>query len=205
MSFASDKPTTRIMISKISLDSYIDAGVLVSIDLVNELALAHAYGKPAAEASPMTVLAHVLAIDPPSVKALKKRHAPGFIEFARRMRQVFAALHLDDVDAAADRINALLSAHPAHPYLAKEGGVWRLHHHPVDVALLPMWIAICAEAVARMIGTGNAHRLGTCDAVDCERVFFDGSKNATRRYCCTACQNRVKTAAFRLRQGSTNS
>ena len=47
---ASDKPITRIMTSKISLDSYIDAGVLVSIELVNELALVHAYGKPASEA-----------------------------------------------------------------------------------------------------------------------------------------------------------
>jgi predicted RNA-binding Zn ribbon-like protein len=31
-------------------------------------------------------------------------------------------------------------------------------------------------------------------------VFFDNSKNGTRRFCSVTCQNRVKTAAFRLRQ-----
>jgi len=33
----------------------------------------------------------------------------------------------------------------------------------------------------------------------CDRVFVDTSRNGTRRYCSTSCQNRVKTAAFRAR------
>ena len=46
-------------------------------------------------------------------------------------------------------------------------------------------------------GTG---RLGTCASTDCDRVFLDGSKNASRRFCSTTCQNRVKATAFRLRR-----
>jgi predicted RNA-binding Zn ribbon-like protein len=75
-----------------------------------------------------------------------------------------------------------------------------LHHHPADAPLVPMYTSICAEAMARMIGSGYTERFGICDASNCNRVFFDNSKNGTRRFCSVTCQNRVKTAAFRLRQ-----
>ena len=32
-----------------------------------------------------------------------------------------------------------------------------------------------------------------------DRVYLDASKNGTRRFCSTACQNRVKAAAHRAR------
>ena len=64
-----------------------------------------------------------------------------------------------------------------------------------------MWTSICAEALARMLGAGHGDRFGICDAPGCDRVFFDVSKNASRRFCSTRCQNRVKAAAFRRRQG----
>ena len=186
------------MTGQVNLDSYLDAGLLTSVALVNELA-----PERGAEAAPEAVLrslARVLAVDPPSVAALKKRDVPGFLALARVLRQVFRDLHEGDVDAAAGRLNVLLSKHPAHPHLAKEGGRWRLHHHPMDVALVPMWASTCAEGVARMVGAGYADRFGACEAPDCGRVFFDVSKNASRRFCSTTCQNRVKAAAFRLRQ-----
>ena len=97
-----------------------------------------------------------------------------------------------------------MAVHPAHPHLAKEQGRWRLHHHPVDAALVPMWTAICAEGIARMIGAGHGDRLGTCEATDCGRVFVDLSKNASRRFCSTTCQNRVKAAAFRRRRATAD-
>jgi predicted RNA-binding Zn ribbon-like protein len=98
-------------------------------------------------------------------------------------------------------LNVLLTRHPAHPHLAKEDGGWRLHHHAVDAALVPMWTAICAEGVARVIGAGDGDRLGTCRRPGCGRVFLDVSKNGSRRFCSTTCQNRVKAAAFRRRAG----
>jgi predicted RNA-binding Zn ribbon-like protein len=62
-----------------------------------------------------------------------------------------------------------------------------------------MWTAICAEGLARIVGLQAAHRLGVCSASRCDRVFVDTSKNATRRFCSPACQNRTKMAAFRSR------
>jgi predicted RNA-binding Zn ribbon-like protein len=63
-----------------------------------------------------------------------------------------------------------------------------------------MWTSICAEAMARLIASGHAHRLGTCEDAECNRVFVDVSRNGSRRFCSTTCQNRIKTAAFRRRR-----
>ena len=41
--------------------------------------------------------------------------------------------------------------------------------------------------------------MGTCAAERCDVVFVDTSKNGSRRFCSTGCQNRVKTAAYRSR------
>jgi predicted RNA-binding Zn ribbon-like protein len=63
-----------------------------------------------------------------------------------------------------------------------------------------MYSSICAEALARMIDAGFANRFGVCEDDACGRAFFDTSKNASRRFCSTTCQNRIKTAAFRQRR-----
>ena len=188
------------MTSQVELDSYADAGVLLSVNLVNALALHHAHGRALTTAEPLPAIARVLAIDPPTLARLSDRDVPGLIALAHRLHDVFDDIHRDDVDAAAARLNAMLADHPAHPHLAKEQGRWRLHHHPVEAAVVPMCTSICAEGLARMVGLGHADRLGTCRSDDCDRVFVDLSKNASRRFCSTTCQNRVKAAAFRRRQ-----
>jgi predicted RNA-binding Zn ribbon-like protein len=182
---------------QVELDSYSDTGVGVAVDLVNSLTLE---GLAPPRERLVALLKKILAMDPVSVAALRAADTPGFVALARSLREIFDGLRRHDVDSAASRLNALLAEHPAHPHLAKEAGRWRMHHHPADVALVPMWTSICAEAMARMIGAGHAQRFGTCEAPDCGRVYFDLSKNGSRRFCSVACQNRVKAAAFRLRQ-----
>jgi predicted RNA-binding Zn ribbon-like protein len=184
--------------------SYDGSGPFVAVNLVNELALEHAYGRRASLTDPLAAIQRVLKIDPPSAARARERDIPGFIALAKRLREVFAALDRGDLDAAASRLNELLATHPAHPHLAKDNGQWRLHHHPVDAALVPMATAVCAEGMARMIGAGAGRRLGTCSSDDCDRLFLDGSKNASRRFCSTTCQNRVKAAAFRRRQAPSD-
>lgn len=170
-----------------------DAGVITAMALANQLMQPDI-------ADSKAVIAGILAFDPPSRAMLRPRDVPAFMTLAQRLRKMFMSLDDEDVDAAAEQLNSMLTAHPAHPYLAKEEGIWRLHHHPADAPLVPMYTSICAEGMARMIGGGYAERFGICDASNCNRVFFDNSKNGTRRFCSVTCQNRVKTAAFRLRQ-----
>jgi len=139
---------------------------------------------------------------PVPVAGVKPAHLPELVRLAQRLHAVFAGLARGDVDAAARGLNELLAQHPAQPHLAKEDGVWRLHHHPQDAPLVPMWAAICAEGLARVVGLPSAQRLGTCEREGCGRVFVDVSKNASRRFCSLACQNRVKAAAFRARRAA---
>jgi predicted RNA-binding Zn ribbon-like protein len=49
------------------------------------------------------------------------------------------------------------------------------------------------------LGSDLGGRLGVCSAPACDRVYVDGSKNGTRRFCSTRCQSRVKAAAHRSR------
>lgn len=181
------------------LDSYRDAGVLFSVDLVNDFVVARESLGPLPAAQAVRTLARILAVDPPTVAAVRPAHAPAFTALAQRLHAVFADIARSDVDAAAARLNQLLAEHPAHPHLMKENGVWRLHHHPADAKLMPMMTAICAEGLARFIGSDSAQRLGTCGREGCGRVYVDTTKNASRRFCSTTCQNRVKAAAFRER------
>ena len=181
------------MTGQVKLGSYADTGVFAAIDLVNELAVA-------SPDDPVAVVRRVLAVDPPSLLEFVPGDAPGFVALAADLHTVFDLVGADRLDTAAALLNHMLATHPSHPHLALEDGVWRLHHHPVDAELIPMWTAICAEALARLIGNGHAHRLGTCERPGCGRVFVDVSKNATRAFCSTTCQNRVKAAAFRARR-----
>jgi hypothetical protein len=180
--------------------SYEESGARVAVELVNELAVQVAFGRPVGEVEPFSAIRRILAIDPPSAEQLRERDVPGFVALAGRLSRVFVQLERGDLDAAAGRLNDLLAAHSAQPHLAKDDGQWRLHHHPVDAALVPMATAICAEGLARLIGAGDASRLGTCESDDCDRVFLDESKNGSRRFCSLSCQNRVKAAAFRRRR-----
>jgi predicted RNA-binding Zn ribbon-like protein len=185
----------------VQFDSYDHAGARTAVDLVNGLAVAHAFGRTVERRDPRDVIDPILAGDPTWPRP-RMDDIPELVALAARLRAVFDEIDGGDLDGAARRLNDLLAAHPAYPYLAKEGRVWRLHHHPADADLVPMASAICAEALARVIGAGAADRLGTCGADECERVFLDASKNGSRRFCSTTCQNRVKASAFRRRHGA---
>ena len=186
------------------LDGYVRWGdsAVIALGLVNALAVDHAYGRPVAGDDPFAAVHEVLTIDPPSAAQLRERDLPGFRALAAELRTVIDDVGAGRLDRAAGRLNALLATHPAHPHLARDGDRWVLHHHPVDAELVPMATAVSAEVLARVIGDGAADRLGACDADDCDRVYLDGSKNGSRRFCSTTCQNRTKAAAFRRRHAA---
>lgn len=175
--------------------SYSDQGAFVAVDLVNELAVAGRTGRDALDA-----IASILEFDPPTHDRLRPRHVTGFTTLAATLHQLFTWLDQGEIDTAAHRLNELLAEHPANPHLAKHDGQWQLHHHPATVDLVPMYTSICAEILARSIGTDQGRRLGLCSDPSCRRAYLDRSKNNSRRYCSLPCQNRAKTAAFRARQ-----
>jgi hypothetical protein len=175
--------------------SYSDAGMFVAVGLINELAVA---GRTDDDA--FASIADLLEFDPPTRQRLRRCHVPGFVALGHDLQRLFEWLDQDDIDRAAAQLNRWLTEFPATPHLAQYGGVWQLHHHPATVDLVPMYTSICAEIIARLIGTGNARRLGLCTDPTCRRAYVDQSRNVSRRYCSLACQNRAKTAAHRARQ-----
>ena len=121
---------------------------------------------------------------------------------AAEFRAVFEAVARDDQDAPARQVNKLLAQTGARPALDRHDGEgWHLHFHGARDGLASGWAAGCATGLAIVLGTDDRGRLGVCTAPRCDRVYVDASRNGTRKFCSTTCQNRVKTAAFRSRHG----
>jgi predicted RNA-binding Zn ribbon-like protein len=119
---------------------------------------------------------------------------------AAELRGIFEAVGAGAVDDAAAQVNAMLIRTGARPELEQhDGQPWHLHFHSADNTLPNGWAAGCATGLAVVLGGDLYDRLGVCTAPRCDRVYVDTSRNGTRRYCSTSCQNRVKTAAFRAR------
>ena len=119
----------------------------------------------------------------------------------QQVRPVFDAVARDDLDAAAEQVNALLRATEARPQLDRFGeSGWSLHFHGPDLTVARGWAAGLAAGLAVALGSDLAGRLGVCDAPACDRVYVDASRNGGRRFCSTRCQNRVKAAAHRRRR-----
>jgi predicted RNA-binding Zn ribbon-like protein len=119
---------------------------------------------------------------------------------AAELRGVFEAVSTGAIDAAATQVNALLTRTGARPELERhDGQSWHLHFHAASQSLPDGWAAGCATGLAVVLGSDLHDRLGVCTAPRCDRVYVDTSRNGTRKYCSTSCQNRVKTAAFRAR------
>ncbi|HEX5119273.1 MAG TPA: CGNR zinc finger domain-containing protein [Pseudonocardiaceae bacterium] len=120
-------------------------------------------------------------------------------EHLGRLRTVFELVEVD-LDSACERVNDLLAATRAAPVLSRHDGErWHLHFHPRDATWAVRWAGAMATSLAVVLGGPSYDRLGVCSAPACDRVYVDTSRNGARRFCSTACQNRVKAAAFRER------
>ncbi|HEX3647889.1 MAG TPA: CGNR zinc finger domain-containing protein [Pseudonocardiaceae bacterium] len=119
-----------------------------------------------------------------------------------RLRAVFELVAVD-LDAACERVNELLATTGAAPVLSRHDGErWHLHFHPRDASWAVRWAGAMSTSLAVVLGGPSYDRLSVCSAPACDRVYVDTSRNDARRFCSTACQNRVKAAAFRERHRS---
>lgn len=134
----------------------------------------------------------------PSVSAADAKLLNGV---THEVRRVFEAAADGDVIQAAQLTNDLLQRTGARPQLNPDpDGSWHLHFHGPSDRFGPGWAAGLAAALTMALGVDEIGRLGICSADRCDRVYVDTSRNSTRRFCSTRCQNRVKAAAHRARQ-----
>lgn len=177
----------------------------VAVSLVNVLTPGEAHGReylPPDQGDLPGAVAGVLRAARREPGRVPPGDAVGLADFAPELRMVFTAVAGGDVDAAARQVNRLIARTGAQPQLDNHDGQgWHLHFHGADEGLAAGWAAGCATGLAVVLGTDDRGRLGVCTAPRCDRVYVDTSRNGSRRFCSTTCQNRVKTAAFRSRHG----
>ena len=127
--------------------------------------------------------------------------AAALVELGVACRPVFELAGDRRFDEAAAAANQLLARYRPTPHLDRhDGEPWHLHFHGQADADPSGWGGGVAVGLATVLGSSHPDRLGVCQAPACDRVFVDVSRNGTRRFCSTACQNRVKAATHRARQ-----
>ena len=119
----------------------------------------------------------------------------------RALRAPLRELLTADRDAAVRIVNRMLTDHDARPQLVRHDG-WDYHVHavPADAPLADRIAVETAMAMTDVIRTGELSRLSVCADDGCDGIVLDLSRNRSRRFCSTACGNRVAAAAYRARR-----
>ena len=130
-----------------------------------------------------------------------RRHDRAELDAVRALRPRLRSLWELDEDGVAQTVNAMLRESGALPQLvAHDGWSYHLHATAPDASLADRMAVEAAMAFVDVVRQDELDRLRVCGADDCADVLVDVSKNRSRRYCSTACANRVNVAAFRARQ-----
>jgi predicted RNA-binding Zn ribbon-like protein len=189
---------------QVNFNSHLDAVVTVAVRLVNALTAGQERGRPYQPPQGAGLAAAVTAslrAGQPAAREVTAAEAEAFAAAGTSLRAVFDDVAAGREDDAARQVNWLLAEFGARPQLDRhDGEPWHLHFHGADDSMVSGWVAGCATGLAVVLGSDLSGRLGVCTADRCDRVYVDTSRNGTRRYCSTSCQNRVKAAAFRSRQ-----
>ncbi|HEY0716077.1 MAG TPA: CGNR zinc finger domain-containing protein [Streptosporangiaceae bacterium] len=191
-----------------NFNGHTDAVLAVTVALINTLTPGDAHGRlytpPEGAWRPEAARQALSADGVIRSRPVSVAEADELARVADELRRVIEAVAAGDADRAAAMVNELLVRTGAHPYLERhDGEPWHLHYHSTEERLATGWAAGCTAGLAVVLGGPEWRRLGVCTAPRCDRVYVDTSRNGTRRFCSTTCQNRVKAAGFRERKGQS--
>jgi len=124
------------------------------------------------------------------------------LEAVRALRGPLRELLTSGRGEAVLIVNRILAERDARPQLVRHDG-WDYHLHAADQdAPLEHRIAVeTAMAMIDVIRADEMGRLSVCAEETCHGVVVDLSRNRSRRFCSTACGNRVAVANYRARRG----
>jgi predicted RNA-binding Zn ribbon-like protein len=189
----------------VEFDSHTSDVVGYAVTLINDVTPGERHGRPFPAPVGDALVAAVRDAVPPSrtPDLPTPADAEELAVWAGRLRGVVESVHTGDLDAACESLNQIMREAGAMPTLARHGSEpWHLHFHSADAEWAVSWAAPMATGLAVVLGNAIVERLGLCNAPACDRVYVDVSRNGTRRFCSTTCQNRVKAAAFRARKAA---
>ncbi|MGO4599211.1 CGNR zinc finger domain-containing protein [Terrabacter sp. 2RAF25] len=125
------------------------------------------------------------------------------LEGVRRLRPRLRGFWEQDEAGVVALVNDLLAGARAVPQLVDHDDVgWHIHATPADAPLAQRMAVEAAIAVIDVVRAGELARLRVCEAVDCDDVVVDLSRNRSRRFCEGGCAARAHTAAYRARQAA---
>jgi predicted RNA-binding Zn ribbon-like protein len=130
-----------------------------------------------------------------------RTHDDAELAAVRALRAPLRRLLTADRDTAVGIVNAILAEHRAVPQLLRHDG-FDYHIHAVDSGA-PFSVRVVVEtamAMTDIIRADEMDRLSICADDTCGGIVLDLSRNRSRRFCSTACGNRVAAAAYRARR-----
>ena len=120
------------------------------------------------------------------------------------LARVVRSLPQAELADAVIRVNSSLEASAIAPSLSAHDG-FALHiHWTSPTTPFPHQVAVdMLMALAQTLCDHGVSRFGRCAADDCDHVFYDSTKNRSRRFCSDPrCASRTHTAAHRARLAS---
>lgn len=120
----------------------------------------------------------------------------------RALRPQLRRFWESDRDEAVELVNRIMREARALPQLVRhDDWDWHLHATEADAPLATRMRVEVAMAMIDVIRSDEFDRLRVCDAVDCDAVLVDLSRNRSKRYCDVGnCGNRMNVIAYRARQ-----
>jgi predicted RNA-binding Zn ribbon-like protein len=182
--------------------SHRDRVVATAIDLVNALAPGSARGhqyEPNTQGEHLATVANATFSDfhdQPAVFQPSERDE--ILTLVMDLHQVLVALGESRLADAVPLINTMMAKHSFAPHLSAEEP-FSLHYQDHNLPAPAGWTTGCAASLGSFVSSGAWEYIGVCEASQCDRVFLDDTRNQSRRFCTTRCQNRVKVRAFRSR------
>jgi hypothetical protein len=107
-----------------------------------------------------------------------------------------------NLETATNWTNAELTELAISPSLTDHGGAaLHIHWTPASATFDDQVMADFLMALANELCDNGTTRFGRCAADDCERLFYDSSRNGSRRFCSDQrCASRTHTADHRKRK-----
>ena len=118
------------------------------------------------------------------------------------LARLFTSLPELELVDAVDRVNAALEPCAIAPSLSSHDG-FALHIHWTSPTT-PFAHQVAVDllmALAQILCDHGVERFGRCAAAGCDHIFYDSTKNRSRRFCSDQrCSSRTHTAAHRARR-----
>ena len=132
-----------------------------------------------------------------------RRRDTAELEAVRALRPKLRRIWTLDEAGMAAEVNDMLRAAGALPQLvAHDDWPFHLHATAPGAPLADRMAVEAAMALVDVVRQQELSRLRVCEATGCRDVLVDLSKNRSRRYCSTACTNRMNVAAYRSRRAA---